>query len=388
MARRRAAPDDGLEVVDPVEEFRSDDTDLASEDLTGIGDLADLNDPEFSDWEWTVYRLLTPELQKAVGTRDARSWCARKSGPINLEEIQAELGGGRFEFWGKLNGKLLKRFRRSLEGDPIIRGLKRQESGPAVVQAMAVAPGGDRMMRRLLREMREDRARADRERMEDRHRFETLIATLGRPAPAPPAGPTIGEVVQAVAGIHALGGAGRAEPENGPLEVAKMVLDGFHQGVTLGQEREPIPAGGASDPNSMAPVIEKGLEILSQLLKRAPAPNGRPQRPPSSATVVETPPAPKAESADHRLRSAFELIYRGMLNGKDPGAIAETLEDVLNESELAGMRGTDDYQPTAADLVAYEPLAPYFEKFPGLKNEQGSVYLNSVLAALREPAEG
>jgi hypothetical protein len=382
-----------------------------------MGDLADLGDPTFAEWEWTIYRLRTPADLKSLGTRNPRVWIGKRVGPISLEEIRADYGGGWFEFWGKYGGQLKKRMRREIEGPPRVvaaiassrvpdeTNLGNGNGGQLVPMSSA-----DRLLRALLREQRESAKRFESlvaaivQRQTD-DRFEKLLEAVKERPPLEQAKPPgIGEIIGAVGELRKMAGDGHPREQN-PIEVAKMVLDGFHQGITLGQEREPIPAGATEDPNPMGPVILKGLEILEQMMRRgggmrpgAPGAPGQPApRPPSSATVVEptagpaataepvaaqsdAPPPPPDDPA-RRWKTALEAVYRGMVTGRDPADLAGSLPDILNEAELEMMRGVPGQEPTADDVLGF--LGPLMGEYPDLGKTQGKVYLNSILAALR-----
>jgi hypothetical protein len=244
MGRRRATaldPLNPLEEMDAQEqEFDQDFDEAQAAEARKVGDVADLDDEEFSEYEWNVYRIRDVEGTIRSGTRGSRVWVGKKSGPLDLSEIRAEFGGGLFEFWGKIGGRLRKRARREIEGEPIIRKAPPSATLPAAngngsfqapngTQLAAPAPSeAELRLIRLRRQIRRERAaheQAERDRIEREReaRFEKLLEVIANRPEPPAAKPTgINELVQAVAGIHQLTGA-NAERES-PTELMKTVL--------------------------------------------------------------------------------------------------------------------------------------------------------------------
>jgi hypothetical protein len=375
------------ELTVPPETPFFDDEDMNLEDpnvAEKIGDLADLDDPQFSEWEWTIYRLRTPDEMQRANTRNQRVWVAKATGPISLPDVQAQHGGGWYEFWGKENNVLKRKFRREIEGE------KRIKTAVVPAPEMNGTPRVRRrsQTRRLMEMMLENQRRSD-DRM-----MALLTAMVTRPHdPVPPAPqvpiPSITDLVGALGSLKNL--TGKDGNQNaGELQIVKSVMDSFRQGLELGQTREPIESDG-SDPNPILPVIDKGLDIFGRLIQqwaqRRPVPPGTPPRPsPSGATVVDPPPPPPpapatSDPGEHRWRTAVSTVYRGMMNGRDPRDIAATLEDILDESEVQNLRGTPGAEPTVDHVLAY--LAPLMADFPHLAGEQGRIYLGGVLAGLR-----
>lgn len=84
---------------------------------------------------------------------------------------------------------------------------------------------------------------------------------------------------------------------------------------------------------------------------------------------------------EHRWATAVETLYRGMLNGRMPDDIAASIADMLDDTEVAQLKGSPGEEPTADQVLTY--LAPLVAQYPQLTTEQGNVYVGSVLASLR-----
>ena len=405
---------------DPTDEFDEFD-DLTDEQIeqAQAGSLIRFQGASFEKVSWSIRRYRTRQEQASDPSAAKLEWVADHIGPLNGKDLVEIIGGGSFNALGYVPRGDGRGVRIAFNEDFSLAGPRKDFTrahepaalSAAEVERLAAGPvmnghhGPSEATQLILRAM---------EKSEER--FERLLTTLvsAQQQRAPAEKPTsITDIVAAVAAMKELAKSD-APTGDSPLEVAKMVMNGFHQGVTLGQEREPIPAGATEDPNPMGPVVLKGLEILQDMLRRAPMggrpaarpPGAPPPHPPSSATVVDNGTGPAATSAPaepvaappdtssdgpapaeatddpyRRWKTAIEAIYRGMVTGRDPAALADSLPDILNETELSIVRGTPGNEPDAEQALAF--LAPLVEGYPALREPQGKVYLDSILHALR-----
>lgn len=413
MARNSSARQ--LRPGDSALEYEQEDIELDAEDAKAMGDLADLDAPGFADWEWNVYRLRTAEEMARSGTRSPRVWITKRVGPINLNEIHADYGGGWFEFWGKQNGVTLRKFRRELEGEP---KLIQTKTLPAVNQSVQ-APNGAALSsapvdvesavrravlaerRRAEKELERREREAERRALDERlARLEQLIQQAAT-APRTPAGKSesLKELMEVAMMMRSLSGEGAAGVN--PLDLLKSAREWMEQGILLGEKREPgDPEGGAGWNAERVSAI---AQSLAQILTRFTPPPRRPGGPPpptpagptttnangSSATVVD---APAAATPAHRYKTAIEAVARGMVTGKDPADIADSLEDMLDESEVMELRTAvvppDGHPATAAEVLEFVRIQHGIGPFPQLESPGGKVYMDSVLTALRTDDDG
>ncbi len=405
MTRKRTRNQD-----DSVLEFEAEDVELDEEESKAIGDLADLDSPTFSDYEWNIYRLRTAEDMAKSGTRSPRVWIAKRVGPVNLNEIQADYGGGWFEFWGKLNGVTRKKFRREIEGEPKLSRIATTSpnGNPSSLAPQRDASGSasaDELVRRaVLRERRRHERQAERKERDDErrraderfNRLEQLIAqsAAARPTsePKPERLKDLAETMLMLRQLAPEGAAGMS-----PLELLKAARDWMNQGIVLGEKREPGTVDGGDGWN--AERVTAVAQALAQILARFTPP---PRRDPSAgaqpaaeaakptdshAEVVPNPPA--ASDPMHRWKGAVETVARNMVRGRGPDDTAATVEDLLNEEELGHLRGAQIdgvWRPSGTEVLAWL-YGQGLGKFPQLESPGGLVYLDSVLAELRRPEE-
>lgn len=396
------------------------------------GDLDDLDDPEYPELKWSIFRILTPEQMAARGQREPRVWVGSHIGPISLSDVQSRFGGGKFEFFGKQGRLLRRKAMRFIEGDPIIVktplqtadvsrgtlvpvvGVNGVENGsPRVGTSDAIAQHQIRRLKQRLRTERAEREReanaraeSDREeRLQQQLReseerttrlLESVNARLATPppaaAPAPPPPLGIMEMLALIKAAKDIGGGG-----GDATTLAKMGLDFFRQGITIGEGRDPKTDDDAGGTPAW---VEPAIQVLNTLLARGGRPP-MPSRPPGAAPAGAAPPpagspAPSAThpvseavvvteptqgaTPEHRWHTAVESVYRGMLEGKDPGNIAASLEDMLNAAEYGMLRGGPEGGPSADQIITHLPI---MAQFPQLATEQGKVYLTAVLTAMR-----
>jgi hypothetical protein len=388
--------------------------DETTEPVIDTGDLDDLDDPEFGDISWNVYRMRTTEdMAKAGSNAKLRVWLTKKLGPISLEEIRSEFGGGAFEFWGKRNGSLVKKERRDIEGEPMIRKAIGVASLPGhpngTVSSAPAAQSVDEAVARAVREaVGRERKRAEREaerrerederrRMDEKFaRLEQLIAQVqASPRETPARGEKIADLVGALVSLKTL--MPEAPGLGDPATVIGLVRDIFTQGRLSVGETEATNSESTAQLEMVKTIAEVVGRLFAQRATARPPRAHEPQPQPapgpnahgSVAEVVQAPASPSAgqpESLLHRWKGAVELVARNMVRGRGAEDTAATIEDLLNEEELRNLKGAQQadgmWHPTAKEALDWleaQGLGP----FPQLQSPGGLVYLDSVLAELR-----
>lgn len=426
-----------------------------------IGDIAVLEDEEYQDVKWAVYRVRTDYEQRADPEGNKRADVGRMMGPIDGDDFRTRFGGGTFYLIGRKQRYDDQNRRRGQivlpEVGPItIEGPRKDFSRPDVMgpplPGVAVNGNGSppvpkethpdqptRRERILLRELKQmrlereaerqqaqrEREAAERERIAqaERDRVNAQIAELKNMIQAqavalnaaasvqPAKSEKLTDLVAALVSLKSLDGGGVDQ-----LKLLELVRGAFTQGLTLGQDREPITADD-KDPNDWAPVVKTIAEVLgramaSQQHHRQPVPPAHatspgkqpssPPRTPSEATVVQEPnssPAPSQgdptqPAPSSRWAASIEAVARGFAAGTHPDTIATALEALLSEEELANLVGQQVnglWQPTPGQILGWlkspPPIGPGLGSFPQLESAGGIVYLESVLASLRTPAD-
>jgi hypothetical protein len=363
------------------------------------GTLLALGSPEMQDVAWSIFRYRTQEEVKRDPNGKPEAWVADMTGPLNGNELAQIVGGGTFHLYGhipKAGGGVKLAYNRvvTLEG-PRRRFDAEEPPAPTPVAAAPAPTPVQSETDRLIALMREDARERDR-------RFEQMMQLLmqQRTAPAPVQPTSLVEMVTAMAELDKLRGA-RDGDGTDKLEITRMLLEQFHQGIVMGREQEPVPAGETRDPNWM-PVIEKGLELIANALKRPPmrpaphvppppANGGGPARSyaavepdprAAAAPAAQPPPAAQApvSQLSHRWTTAIEALYRAMVAGKDPRDFADTLRDILMPDEVQILTLASVEQVMSAD-----DIAPILDRYPDVREPRGQVYLGEVLAELRNP---
>jgi hypothetical protein len=407
MARRNAQSPS-----DTALEYEPEDIELEEEESKALGDLADLDSQKFSDYEWNIYRLRTAEDMAKSGTRSPRVWIAKRVGPVNLNEIQADYGGGWFEFWGRLNGVTKFKFRREIDGDPKV--FKPDASG----KTSLLAPNGDAsssvsveeaVRRAVARERRRAQVELERhQRSEEQKRLEAQIAELKQLVSQAASRPAVEQkperlkdLAETMVMLRSLAPEGSAM---NPLELLQTARQWMEQGILLGEKREPGTSEGGDGWN--AERITAIAQAVAQVLSRFTPPRREPPRgaqatqQPATAPNADVPladvvpPAAQATQATsdphYRWKSAIETVARNMVRGRGPDDTAASIEDTLNEEELKNLKGEQGpdgvWHPTvpeALDWLEGQGIGP----FPQLRSPGGLVYTESVLTELRRPED-
>ncbi len=329
-----------------------------------LGDLGLLSNPEYRDWDWHIYRFRTRAEIAADPQGGTRELMGKRSGPIDLFEIQEQFGGGVFEFWGffdKGEGEGKKLYKK-----PVIpiAGVRKRFDVPILQTPAPAQPISSDPLIRLL------------ERMDQR------LERMDRPAPAP-AQTSIKELAETLVllnGLHRPAGA----PRNPDREVVNGLMEMVKTGIEIGQGREPAtPGEGATD---WGKVIEAAAPVVDRILARMTPVRRPPLRPPgaaapapassSSAEVVD----PESEAVvNHRWPAAIESLANAIADGEDAQEFAITLEHILNKQEFGMLRAA------TLDQVMTEMQAA-FGAFPILKTDQAQTYIQALLAEIKNPS--
>ena len=347
------------------------DQDLAEYDHPGLnawrksGDASALMDPSFAEWEWTVYRLHTPDEIVRLRPATPRLWLGRNVGPLDLQAVQGHYGGGTFEFWGKFDGNLLARIRQDLAGPR-----KDFNATPAPAAAAAAAGTTDPGLLRLL----ENQQRT----------LDALVAKSNTPAAAA-VSPTFMEMLELF---------DRMKPHAPSEGQMGEIVSAFKEGIAL---RDAL--GGQPERDKLDIILERVMpsfeKVAGQMLAGAAAarraPPRAPARPASSATVVDpggaagpavtVEPGEVVDPGDHRMRTAVEVVANAIANGEDPGDTAATVESILQPQELYILRQMSD-----ADVVTTLRTSAGGQ-FPVLEHAEAPGFIAAVLADLRQPLD-
>jgi hypothetical protein len=369
------APEDA-----PIDEFTEEEIEQAN-----VGSLFAIQGPEFENVEWSIHRYRTRQEMAGDPSGEKMEWVADELGELKGGEIVARIGGGTFRFYGYIprsdgSGRKRLAYNRliALAGPRCDFGY----TTPAPVTANASPPGsqGDALLIQLIQRMDQ--------------RLDRLERVAAVPAEKTSAVEMLNGMLTGMATMDAMRARNAPPPPMDDREAVKTAFEMFRQGIEVGQTRDPVAAGEAGVDWSKVlevtmPAIERILTTMGRRRQPPPAPpNGGAARPPSSAEVIDEPrPAPAAEqkptgaTPEHRWSTAIESLYRAMLNGRDPSDFAGTLEDILDPTEVQQLRDATDPQ-------VMEFLKPAIDtQYPTLAGPQGQVYLRSVLAALRTPAD-
>lgn len=352
-----------------VPETVDDDTEEIVYDHPGLnawrksGDYAVLSDPSFSEWEWTVYRLHTPDEVTRLRPATPRLWVTRVTGPLDIYTIQANYGGGTFEFWGKYESELRTRIKVDLSGPR--KDFNAAPVAPAV--AVAAAPAVDPTLVRVLE---------NQQRSLDR--LEAAVRAQPQAAAQPFGIKDAFELFDRMQGRTMNGG------DLGEITAA------FREGIAL---RDSL--GGAPERDKLEIILERVMPTIERVgaamltrsaaVKRAPAPPA-----PSHATVVDPAAPPTAvptepvvevvDPGDHRMRTAVEVLANAIAVGDDPLDTADVVGRILQPQELGLLRMMPD------EAVISQLRASAAGQFPVLERPEAAVFLGAVLKELREPS--
>ena len=343
------------------------------------GDIVLLDDPLFNGYKWSIWRRRLAE--EIARDPDGGEWerVTVKTGPLDEEWTQANLGGGTFDLRGYFdsgdgNGKNMKR--RVLV---TIAGPRKNFAAAPPTPAALVVPNGAGLSRseRILIKM----LRAMDQRLE---RIERAPAVPTAPT-APP--PTMREMVETMVALETLRSkTGPAAPQT-DSQFLQLAMDTLRQGIEIGQSRDPAPAGdGGTD---WSKVAEMALPVIDRMIAHR---QGRrvPPRAPSGAEVVSStptapappaPPDPETPRVSHRWVTAIESLARAVLLGEDPVEWAYWLQSTLEPSEF-GLLRLGDVDRVMTDVRA---VAGTREELAILHTDHAREFVAAVLDEIKNP---
>lgn len=326
------------------------------------GDYAVLGDPSFAEWEWTVYRLHTPDEVTRLRPSSPRLWITRTTGPLDIFSVQANYGGGTFEFWGKYESELRARIKVDLAGP-------RKDFGAVAMVAAAaptpVAPATDPAIMRLL---------------EAQQRTLDQLSARVAAAPAPAAPPF--SMRDAFELFDRMG----SRPQQSEGQLGELV-SAFREGISLRDQ-----LGGAPERSNTDVILERVMPVIERVAVQVLSPR-RPMPPPPPRTVaphaVVVDQAPETEppvtsvvavaADDHRWRTAIEILANAIAAGDDPIDTADTIRSILQPMEVGMLRLANDEDATAK----IRELAG--GKFQVFDRPEAGVFIGAVLSELRNP---
>jgi hypothetical protein len=358
------------ETIDP-EEIGDDLTEEEIEQAS-VGDLISIQGPEFDNVSWSIWRHRTRTEMMNDNSDEKLEWVADRTGQLHGTDLVELIGGGTFNMRGYVPRSDGRGVRLKFNRTVAIAGPRKNFSVAPVQAAPAPTPTngeltrGERMMLRMVKAIH--------------GRLETIEKGSNASAPQPT---SLKDLAETLKTLHELGGA-RPAPRDPDKEVVNGYLQMIQQGIELGREREPLPAGSANEGPDWGKIAETGMQLLDKLLARAAAQRaqamrgGRPN-PPSHAAVVDEPQPAVVTMEDHRWSTAFESLAGAITDGEDPADFALTLARILNKTELAEARFTPEKLVPRLQAAAAQ--------FPVLATEAGQIYVNAVLMELNRPDE-
>ena len=382
MCARRAVRPDDLEpenappiVVQPVSgdtlpigmEDREPD-DAGADDF---GDLFALSDEAYRDALWYVWRRRVPGAPVERGTSSTPQYVTKLVGPIDLDSIAKQIGGGSFRLCGYRNGR--KFIERPLEIDGPRKSHEPEKPAPASAPTAAAGLSAQDVAAIVSAAI------------------ERVFARIEQKLTPPPAPAAMGikDVIEVAKMMRPE--SAQASPD---ANVVQSMIGMLKQGIELGATREP---GGGTD---WAAVIEKAMPLADRFIsaiaqrrgvpQRRPAPQGQPV-PPSRAEVIPDQPTPAApvepvgDEADESVRMAavVEALARaidamGTEGEIEPADFAATAETILLPAELSMLRMT-----TTDGLMS--ELSGVSDRFPVFSKPQARAFVDAVLSELRSP---
>jgi hypothetical protein len=375
MARQRVVVDPD---IDPNGTEPDEGLTQAELDQAAAGDIAMLGDPQFTDYEWSIFRQRT-RAEILANPGPAWEFWTKKVGPLDSTEMQIELGGGTFEFRGYFNngdgnGKVIRR-------KPIITFAgPRKPSDPTPPPAPAatsqsVPAATDPALVAMLKLMDDRLDRLERQ-----------------PAPQ---GTSLKDLAETMVMLDKLRQPSQVADTPDPLATAQGFMDAVRQGIELGQAREPLPADvergtdWAKILDTAAPILERVFAgaAAARRVQAAPRPAPRAATDSHAEVVNDPPPAPAAEVvtpemevARARTMALIDALARAISTQVEPTDFAGTVADILTDDEL-GMMLSGPPEIVIGELTSMQA------RYPILGTDAAKAYIGAVLNELRSPTE-
>jgi len=356
-APKKSDPPPRIEIPDteplpPIEDLVEDDPDY--------GDLLALSDAEYSDATWYVWRQQIPgDPMPRRPYGNAPTYLAMLTGPLNLEAIRQQVGGGFFRVQGWRKKHCFKRFTINFEGP------RKEFAVDAVrdplVTSSVTSPGDPSVQAAILRQL---------DSIERRLNERTAAVTPAAPAKDPV------ELAIMLAKVIRSGEGVQGSPDK---VVVDAMLGMLKEGISLGQGREPDQAPRGTD---WAAVIEKAMPLVDRVVTAmsARAMQMRYERARSAEVVDETQSQP-LDAAGIRMTAVIDALARAVADEIPPEDFADSMIHMLEPQELAMLKIT-----TADQAMA--DLAGVIKRYPILSTPLAREYIAQVLAELNRPSVG
>lgn len=334
-----------------------------------LGDLVSLADASFADYTWHVYRHRSAEEMARTRARQQSVFATTFTGPVDLAQLRATVGGGVFTLWGYLGGKLARKIRFEMEGPPIYYAPPAAATTPPpAASPLATIPNGtDPVLLGLLSAQQKT--------------LDAIAAAVTRPQQ--PAGFTFREALAFAQAMGRGGGGG------GGVEMKDLVAL-FEKGIEIGGA-----AVGGNEKSTLETVLEKGIPALERIAvamsrRQPPRPPQPRPKPASGAVVVEDPtPNPAAPEAEPvltpeqreeavRWNAAVAALARAIESGADPDDFGNTLEDLLLPVEV-------DMMLAGGTAAVMEQLRKGADRYPILDTPGAESFVDRVLTSLANP---
>jgi len=345
------------------------------------GDLAALQDERYQSWVWYIWRQPAPgeARDKTAPTKGPR-YVAKLYGPLDVEDVRAQCGGGHYKICGYVAGTKQRGFMLTIDGPPRVAPIVPPPgSAPAPAAVPASAPSSElgALTQQLTRVV------------------DQLTQLAQREPPQTPPGQVFGfkEFLQL---LPFLQGEQRPPIDSGML---KEMIGLVTTGIDLGRNQD----GGA---NPWLAVIDRLGPHLDRIAanmqarqrtagRRPAAPGGPPPSPgPAASGSPVAPPAPapaavqseavvvdETEDADRqRWAVAVESLARAITDEQDPGDFAGVLEHILSDGQLSMLVSA------STDAVMAE-LAQVQDRFPVFGTPAARSFVDAVLGELRAPPQ-
>lgn len=346
------------------------------------GTLFSIQGERFANVQWSIHRYRTRSEMAADPSGEKTEWVLDVVGELNGTDLVTQIGGGTFRFYGYVERTDSKARRLAYNRLISLAGPRRDFASPPPVAAVAPSSNGlsrgERVLIRMLRQQ------------------ELRIQSLER-TPAPPVekASSITELVSALASLDSMRQRGQPVSDTGMAkELFQVMTTAMNQGIELGQAREPATEEGGASVLKIAEVfMPLANRILDRLPQRrpivTPPPGATSPPPPPSAAAPTAPPSSVAEVVEDdeqslataRMMVVVDLLARGASEQADIVDCADSIAEILTDSELAGILNLPD-QAIVGDMATRAGA-----RYPVLATESGATYLRAVLTELRIPPE-